>query len=569
MPKTYPRVSFGLYGLEIKQDSNPTTSTPLQPFSKVQDLRTDAASIMPLATFEPDFWLLDGNFSLLPANIENVHVGLMSLAMSDANGDFPVAPVVTVTFSKPQSSDGLVIRFQQHSGDWAKSVTVAYYNAADSLIQSTIYAPTSPELSTGAAVSDFQKIVITFTGTNKPYRYLRVTGIDYGELLYFERDDILEARVVEEVNPLSLELPASELGLTVHSADAQFSILNPAGKYMALYQRQPITMYEVVNNRQITIGQYYLNIWRNTSETEVEFEAVDLLGVLDSVPYRGGLWLGGGVSVGDLLEEIFTAAGVAYELDSSLSATVVRGWIPYSSARSALQQIGFAVGAMIFCTRSGAVRILPARIAGQAETFDGTITRAEKGESQSLELKTLVTGVDVTAHNYITKDETIELFNGSLEAGEHEIAFQQPMRSLSITGATITASGANFAIINVASAGTVILSGLTYADATRVYSTRNTTLPASIKPNIVSIEDATLVNNANVGEVAARVFAYYGQRYLQNLRLYAPGVEVGDVVLVETLYNRRIQAMVERMEIDLARGMTANVKLTGAEYALD
>ncbi|MTV80943.1 hypothetical protein GM546_13970, partial [Streptococcus pneumoniae] len=68
----------------------------------------------------------------------------------------------------------------QQSNDFANDITIAYYDDADTLIRSDAYIPTTWEFSTGQAVADFKKIIVTFNSTKKPYRYLRVTAVDYG-----------------------------------------------------------------------------------------------------------------------------------------------------------------------------------------------------------------------------------------------------------------------------------------------------------------------------------------------------------------------------------------------------
>ena len=62
---TSPRVQFGLYALELKQDSSPAC-TDVQEFASIADLKTGNATAKPYATYEPDLWLLDGNYKFLP-----------------------------------------------------------------------------------------------------------------------------------------------------------------------------------------------------------------------------------------------------------------------------------------------------------------------------------------------------------------------------------------------------------------------------------------------------------------------------------------------------------------------
>jgi hypothetical protein len=564
MPHTSTRVSFGLYALELKQDSSPATTTPLQPFAKVQDLRTDNTSSRPYASFEPDFWLLDGGYKFLPADPVSVHVGLMSLEMSDGAGVFADPPVLTVSFQQVHTADGLTLHFSSYTGDWASSVAVAYYDAAEALIREDTYAVGSTEFSTGQAVADFKKIVITFHATNRPYRYLRLAGIDYGELISFEGASIKAASVIEETDPLSAELRVNALDLTIFSQDAQFSIINPEGHYAALQERQPLAVYEVVDNQSVYIGTFYLDEWENQSDTVSLFHAVDMLGVLDRQPYRGGIWTGAGIAVEDLLEVVLGSVYVPYELDAALVGTEVTGWLPAGSVREALQQLAFAVGASVSCSRSGSIKIYKTKIAAD-EPGEVTITRSQIGQGSPLALRSQVTGVEVTAHNYVAGTEDVELYDDILAAGTHEIVFSEPAHSLSAIGATITESGANYAILEVSTLGAVVLSGKRYIDTTAVTRITTPGLTAGVRPNVLKITDAYLVSNANVAAVAGRVHAYFQQRYRQRMRLFAPTAEVGQVAVIDTLYQKQIRGVIEKISIDLAGGFVAEAEVVGVQ----
>ena len=268
------------------------------------------------------------------------------------------------------------------------------------------------------------------------------------------------------------------------AATPSFRILNPTGYYAGLKDRQPLAVYEMVDGNSIFLGQFYLEEWENTSDTKISFKCTDILGVLDSIPYHGGLWASPGVSAETLIQEMMEAIFVPYELDPALNDVAVIGWLPACTYRQALQQIAFAIGATVDCSRSWAVRIYQTKIA-ENESASATITKAMKGAEQSLALKSLVTAVEVTAHDYIESTDSSEFYNGSLVAGTYEISFSQPIHDLSVTGATITESGANYAILEVTEAGTVVLSGQTYIDMTRVITIGSTGLSSSVKPNVL------------------------------------------------------------------------------------
>jgi hypothetical protein len=561
MTRTTPRVSFGLYALEIKQDSTPAC-TDIQAFSKVLDLRTDNASSKPLATYEPDFWLLDGGYKFLPTVTTNVHVGLMSLSMSGADGSFSVSPVLTITFSSVHSTDGITIRGFQYSDDYPDELVVAFYDDSDILIKIDTYNPTSWEFSTEQAVDDFKKIMITFNSTNKPFRYLRITSIDYGELIYFEGTDIKGASIIEQLDPLSAEIPIDSLELDLYSDDATFSVINPTGDYAELQYRQPLAVYEVVDNTTIFIGQYYLDTWENKSENEIHFSCIDLLGVLAGMDYKGGIWTTP-TKVEDLLTAILDPIAIPYELDPDIAVIELTGWLPICKYREALQQIAFASGAYVTCSRSGLIRITKTVLTSERSTYDVAITTAEIGQDQSVTLKTLVTGVSLTSHNYVSNSTSSELFNGSLDAGTYTITFNEPMHDLSISGAAISSSGANYAIIIVSVSGTVVLSGEGYTDTTRTHEVNNSTLDSNVKLNILSIKTATLISSSNGDTIAQHIYDYYQQRYLQKIKLFAPTIEIANQVLLDTLYSQQIRGVVEKMEIDLANGFVVQAEITG------
>ena len=567
MAKTSARVSFGLYALEIKLDSAISSSTPLQAFAKLADLENSMGTSRPYASYEPDFWLLDGEYKFLPDTYTTVHIGMMSLAMSGATGLFTTAPILTIDFGQVHTSEGLTLIFNTYTGDYCNSLTVAYYNAGGGLIRTDNYAPTGTEFSTHQAVNDFKKIVITFNSTSRPYRYLRLTAVDYGELITFAGTAVKSCNIIEEVNQISSELPISSMDLGIYSNEAQFSILNPAGKYIALKERQPLLVYEVVDGVSYFIGNFYLDDWSNQTDTTYQFSASDILGVLDGMTYKGGMWLGTGINLEILLEEILGAVFVPYELDNTLVGTKVKGWLPQGTYREVLQQIGFAVGASIHCTRSGAIQIYRSVIAAN-ETAGTAITKAQKGIEQSLTLRPIVTKVQVIAHNYTPGGESQVIASGIYAAGTHEITFSDPMHALSASGATIIESGVNYAILSVTTVGTVALTGLKYVDTQAVYTIETPNLNISVRPNVLSIEEATLVHNGNVAEVAERVYDYHQQRYMQKLKMFAPMVVPGEKVVIDTLYNRQLWAVVEVMESDLAVGFVSKLELTGVDHAL-
>lgn len=564
MTKTSVKVSFGLYALAIKQDSVPS-ATDLQSFSKIDDLRTDSVSSKPYCTYEPNFWVLDGNYKFVNDDETLVHVGMMSQSMSDVAGIFSDPPVLTINFSLLHTvTNGITLHFSTISDDYSGHVNVKYYNGSYSLICSDDYYPSSTEFSTLKTVTDFKRIVITFYTTNKPFRYLRLRGLDYGELVHFTEADIKTAQLVEETDMLAAEARVNTFSMTLYSNNADFSIIAPAGDYSSLLENQPMSVYGMVEAEEVFMGQYYLHKWKNKSETEISFDCVDLMGVIDAMEYMGGIY--SGTTLVSLLTSMLGSVYIPYLLDPTLDSIPITGWIPIGSYRETLQQIAFACGCFIDSSRDRVLKINPIHLVLDDETYDYTISKSEKSSSQTISLKPLVTGVEVTAHNFYAGSESLQLYNGTLPTGSHKIPFGQPMHTLSVTGATITSSGANYAILNVAAQGTVTLSGLKYVDTQRVYSVYMTGLDPSVKPNVKKVQQAYLINSSNAQTIAQRIYDYYQQRYIQTVTLYAPSIMPSEVALIDTLYSKQFRSCVEKMQINLAGGFRAQTELVGVEH---
>lgn len=570
MTQTSVSVGFGLYALQTKMDARfrlfaPEEwgfppSAPWHEFSSISDLHAGSVNARPYATYEPDFWLLDGSYKFMPEDGAGVHFGLMSDALSDEDGVIPMLegfqPGIEILFSEPRDIPGLTFRFSPATGDYASYVLVQYFGTDDGTLY---YHPDSVEWSTNDPRSGITHIIVRFMATNRPYRRTRLQAVDFGDLIWFEHDTVREAAVVEDCAPLSDELRAGALDLRLWSDDAQFSVLNPQGDYSDLRERQPIAVHETVDGSRRLMGVYYLNTWENQSENEISFSCTDILGLMDHMPTRGGLFEDEPVE--DLLESLLPPAGVPYILDETLEGTLITGWIPAGTLRQALQQIAFAIGASVRTARMWNLLIEPFKLAA-TEDATGAITREEKGAQQAVALRPQIAGVEVTAHRYLPGTQAHTALDESLGVGTYEVTFDRPLHSLNATGATITESGANYAVLSVVSPGTVTLEGQEYVDTRQVCAISAPNVTGSIKP-VLRVTTATLVHPGIVETVAQRVYDYHQQRHLQKVRLYAPDVEVGQVVTVDTLYGQQIRGLVERMSIDLARGMVADIEVVG------
>lgn len=439
----------------------------------------------------------------------------------------------------------------------------------------------------------------------------------------FDGDTIRSASVTEEFSSLGITCPVTELTMELFSEDEAFSIINPTGDYESLMTRQPMAVYEVVDGVEQFIGQFYLDTWTSKSETVKSFQCIDVIGLMDKQDYRGGLYLTP-TPVGEIIAAIFGDAGFDYTIDPDLALETVTGWIPICSHREALQQVLFAVGGYVLSARQPVPKIgrlsqiaiatlgqrtgfahadqsrvwsrrfRPSQVLtytggyvvtrgvrsgvghtgqlrnsqrrwrpSQWEGIEGEVFITDADQSRrKLNLRPQVTGVEVTGHDIVAGDGLRELFNGTLAVGTHEILFSQPMHTLTVSGATISESGANYAILTVATEGTVILSGSVYIDTRKTF-TRGMSYNPNLRTNVIRITEATMVNSTNGDTIAQSIFDYYQQRYVQTCRLFSSNARVGRIVNAETLHSNTLFGVVEKSTTNLTGGFISDATIVG------
>ena len=568
--KTSTKITWGDTQPEYKQDAVFTTSATLQTWSRIEELRLGNTSQVPYACYEPDFWKMDGSFKFLPTDPTLAHRGFVSTKMSNASGVISPALTITATFKFLHSTSNMTFHFSDYTGDWVTALTVAFYDAGNSLIHSYNYTPTSAIFETNQVVANFQKIIITLSHTNNPYRYVRVASIDFVDLVTFGAETIKEAKVFEEFSPISEKLPINTCDLELFSADGDFSMLNPAGSFAALQQYQPITVYEVVGNETLLIGLFYLDTWENTSDTNIQFHCFNAIGLLADPDreYKLGaaIYSPATIAVGTLLDNILGAIQIPYDIDPVILAQTIKGWIPICSYRDALQQVAFALMVTVNCARNNVIKISTLNTSPTA-----TITHALKSMDQKNTLKPLITGIRGFSHDYAfpVPSDAKMIFKGTLPAGTHEIKFNQPTWLGNIGGAAGTNpayifAGVNYTTFTVDAPGEIQITGLSFVDNQTLYTRMLTGIPTGTKSYIISIENATLIEAARIMYVAAVVLTYYRQRIVENLELHAPTIKVGDCILIDTLYGQQIQCVVESMDSDLGMGFASHVVAVGA-----
>ena len=275
---------------------------------------------------------------------------------------------------------------------------------------------------------------------------------------------------------ISVEVKCDDPAITVFAKDA------------------PMTYYH--KDRQL--GMYYLQSVTQVSPSHYRLSGLSAVGLLAVLIQPGGIYTG--QSVETVVREICGPVNVF--IKSNLKDMKLYGWLPYAkppfrSARDNLAEVLFAIGASLGTDLNGVLRVEPLW-----NGVSSTVSPSRMYLGGSVSYSDPVSAVTVTEHQYVQGTEERELFSGVAQAGDM-ITFDEPMHSLTATGFTIQASGANWARL---SAGTGSLMGKSY-----VHSTRQVTeiVTPGAAENIKAVTDATLVSMANSVAVAKRLADYY------------------------------------------------------------
>lgn len=514
----------------------------------------------------PRFALLNGEYVNFPGNA--IDYGYMSEEISDAGGVFSHVdggeglkpktglkpgtflfpshggikktndPELTILFSKKFTSVGLLLTFNMTSGDYCSRLKVSWFSGIQ-LLSNMEFKPDSDRYFCNNYVLLYDKIVITFLETSRPYRPVFVTRIDYGLYRDFLGDEILETSCLQEIDAISESVSINTLGFTARTKSSiPFDF----------QKKQKLNLYF---NGKI-IGSFYLKNGARKSKTDYKMDSHDAIGVLDGNEFYGGVY--SGQAAGDVIDQIFNGENLNYLLDDTLKDIPLTGYIPYTTKRNALAQIAFAVGGIVDTSNYDGVLIYPLQTA-----VSGAFSPDDCYDGVTMEHGDVVTGVRLTVHTWQKSDvdESEELYKGELN-GVAEVTFSDPHHDLSITGGEITRSGENFAVIGAA--GNVVLKGKKYIHSTTLITKENKDV--AFNKNIKEVPNSTLINPSNAQDVLNRVYAHYQKAESVMGDVLLGDKTLGQMVEIDTGYDGKRRGILESIHHQFSyREIKAEVKI--------
>nr|DAW47662.1 MAG TPA: hypothetical protein [Caudoviricetes sp.] len=550
-------IYFNLIDVTAKRDTT-AEATDKQEFIDVNDFKLEGVTAPKVTTLETDYWKLDGTFECFPDNPQNTSWGLWSKSMSGSDKKFSVPIVLIFNFSELHSVIGISFEFNQYDNSYCTNMNIKYYNGEKLLSDTTVY-PDNWRYAYENKVENFNKLVLTFYGMNKADRYLKLQSVIHGLIKKFDEDTVIAVNLLEETDLTSNELTVNTMDFTIYSSDDDFNIFNPQGIYNTLQKKQQISVIGNINGSEKTMGVFYLDEWTAEENKMMSLSTVDAVGLMDGTYFKGGIY--SNITADELIETVMNDAGFGYSLDKELSGIKLSGWLPYCTHREALQQIAIALGAYVDTSRGGTVKIKAQPDLDSDYVY--ILNKNRKHTGSKVNLKSYVTGVNLTEHNYEKNTAIEKLYSDTLDAGSKEIIFDTPVSVSAVTGATLVESGANYCIVDVETEGTVTIKGYKYNDNTQIISVNLDNINAGEKENVLSITNATLVTGSNSQLVANRILYQYQSRIEQTLTFTLDNEVIGSVANVEVLDNTYRKGIITKLETDLVNGFVTKAVVIG------
>lgn len=525
------------------------------------DLKRDDLKYPGYALCLPRFALLNGDYVNFPDAAQGY--GFISDEISDSNGQFEYtmtqeptlpgeypsiflypspglekeikAPTLEITFNRKFTSVGLLLTFNDMSGDYASRINAKWYSG-EQLLSDLDFEPDGEKYFCSNYVQLYDRIIITFLETSKPFRPIFLTRIDYGIYRDFLGDEIKEINCLQEINAISESISINTMDFTVRTkSSVPFD----------LQKKQKLSLY--FNGG--LIGNFYLKNGARKSRTDYYMDTHDAIGLLDGNDFPGGIYTGQKVT--DIIAQIFDGEDFNYLLDDVFDGITLNGYIPYTTKRTALMQIAFAIGAVVDTSNYDGVVIYPKQT-DKIGDFDKVF------EGLTLDHSDVVTGIRLTGHSYQRSDESEELYNDEL-TGTVQVTFSEAHHSLTISGGVISQSGDNYAIIK-GTGGAVVLTGKKYHHYTFMISRENPNI--FFNKNIKEVKEATLINKDNAQQALDRVYEYYQRAENVTCEVILEDKVIGQVIGIDTDYDGVKVGTIERINYSgIAQAIRAEVTI--------
>lgn len=495
---------------------------------------------IPWATLEPGVWSLDGTRMILA---DSPKVAWWSSKLSDDNGLFTVNPVLILSFSAPYTATGITFTFSPSTNQWCRELKASWYNGETLLAEGTYY-PDAPSWVLERTVESFDQIRIELIATNKPKQFAKLQSIEVGHTILFGKEELISVQILNEIDPSLCELTADTISFEIY--DKQSRNLIP----------QENQRLEVTKNGSLYAVQYIKSSTRE-SKDRYYISGQSAIGLLEDT-FLGGLYTG--KPLRELLREVL--GEWEFDLDPSFDSMTITGYIPICAQREALQQISFAIGAIVTTQGSSKIRFVP-----PAESVTSVLGESDVFQGSKMKTSPRIARVEVFSHSYTEAEDVENLIKDEEIDGEDVLlTFSEPHHEYFIIGGTINSFDVNW--VKITASGPVTITAKKYTHNTVSHTKRNPSATAKEQGNFISVSGATLINSKNAKQALERLYKSSQMRQSMQQEAVITSQKVGDMASSISPWGTEIRGFISSMDSLLTQnGHTASIKIIGAEFS--
>ena len=407
VPESYVEITLNVGDPDAQADAA-SESNGEMPFSDASSLvKEDEKAPVLYETLERNIWVLNGTRKVMPDSAPYGSNGYVGNALSGDDTAFETIPTITIKFSKVYDTitPGITIKWSEVYGEYAEQFRVTAYNGETAGATITVENESITSI-VYVDITNFDSIKVEVLKWSLPGHRARIESISIGIVKTYTKNDLMSYKNTLSADPLSAELPKSEIVFEIKNLDGEFNPDNPSGAEKYLMERQEVKArygYEVGDSIEwILGGTYYMSEWETPQNgITATFTARDAIEFMSDT-YTGTA----SGTLKAIAEAAFTQAELPtlpdcsnpWVIDSSLANITAPTGADLSdkSIAEVLQLVANAACCVFYQDRAGIMHIEPL---ADGET-DYEINRFNSYENSELELTKQLKAVDVNDGAY-------------------------------------------------------------------------------------------------------------------------------------------------------------------------
>ena len=565
------RVSFRLIDTTAQTDATASGTGYNTTVSQiVQSANGTETMTAKWATLETGGWPLDGSCSIMPDSVSSLQTGWWS-NISDSDGNFSTSPTLTFNFASAHSSIGFTVFFDDKANQYPKSMTITAYDASNAILATQTVTCKSIKQVVEMPVTDYRKVVLSFSGTQQPNQSVRVAEVVFGIVQQFDKDNMTQSELLYEVAPLSDSQPCGQMTITIDNSDHKYNMLSPNSLYSYLQQGQylqaEIGAGGSKNNLEyVNMGKFYFAKSEAADDSmTAKIMAYDRLYQLGKTTYRKGT--NSTATVSTLINAVLTDAniGLTASIPTAIGSRIIGSCIPLVSHREAIRIICEAASCVAYINRNDVLVLADISAGTVVDTLDGDNMYAYPTISVSDRVNTAYVSVYTTYTKLSTT--SVKAYMGTVGiSGTQTIWVEYSARvvSPSTTLSSGTLNSAVYymygALLTITASGsiTITISGTDEQDTSEsTYAGTNKTITET--EQAVKVQNPLITSTDMASAVATWLLAQ--SRYTYSIKERGnPARELLDTVTITDAYAVNGNAVITREQYTFDGGLSCQTK---------